>query len=66
MCKTNSIRHPAANQTERYIKEVNEILRILTKTYYTSWENHIKEVQVFFNNIPSTILGENPIYVIKG
>lgn len=70
-CKKNdlrmsftSIRHPAANPSERYIKEIIKYLRIVTFTDHQNWENHLEEVQGFLNNVPHTNTEDTPVYIM--
>lgn len=64
--KTISIRHPPANPSERYIREVIKFLRIaLQNQKHTNWEDYIEEIQNYLNNIPNTVTMESPIYLMK-
>lgn len=61
-----SIRHPAANPSERYIKEVITYLRILTYQNHEAWDMHLNDIQCYLNEAPNTQTKETPIFLLKG
>lgn len=64
--KFTSIRHPAANPTERYIKEIIKYLRILVNNKQQSWENYLKQIEYFMNSVPNNVTMETPLFLMRG
>lgn len=61
-----SIRHPAANPAERYIKEVVKFLRITCGRNHKIWDEKLEEIEHYINSVPNTNTEESPVYLLKG
>lgn len=61
-----SIRHPSANPAERYIQEVIKFLRIACERDHTMWEEKLKDVEIFMNQVPNSNTEECPIFLLEG
>lgn len=60
-----SIRHPCANLTERYIREIVKCLRILVHEQHDLSEENLPKVDFCINNIPHKITKRSPITIMK-
>lgn len=60
-----SVRHPCANPSERYIREVIKYLRILTYDHHKQWEQYLPTIEEFMNGIPNTVTKVAPVVLMK-
>ncbi|WP_256468963.1 reverse transcriptase domain-containing protein [Wolbachia endosymbiont of Psylliodes chrysocephala] len=60
-----SIRHPCANLTERYIREIVKCLRILVHEQHELWEENLPRVEFYMNNVPHEVTKRSPITIMK-
>lgn len=60
-----SIRHPCANQTERYIREIIKCLRLITHDQHECWERNLKRVEYSMNNVPHDVTNKAPVLVMR-
>lgn len=61
-----AIRHPKANPAERYVQEILRFLRLATQERHDEWVKHVKDVENFINNVPSTVTQIAPVTVLLG
>lgn len=61
-----SIRHPQANPSERYIREVLKYLRILLTNKHQRWARYLKQIEYTINQTPSTVHEVSPITIFTG
>lgn len=56
--------NPRANPAERVLKEVGILLRLFAHKKHTTWLKHLPKVEKILNNMPSSVTGFRPIYLM--